>query len=81
MRKRQRIPVPVSRHFIFLVNYIFGWPFGNLFLTGNAKRQKAVKGKRKVKDEDQGGKGRRQSGKKNKRSKGNSERRGGGGTM
>ena len=64
-----------------LVNYIFGLSFGSPFLTGNAKRQKALKGKRKVKDEDQGGKGRRQSGKKNKRSQGNSERRGGGGRM
>ena len=54
MRNRPTIPVPVSRHFIFLVNYIFGGPFGSLFLTGNTKRQKAVKGKRKVKDEDLG---------------------------
>ena len=38
---------------------------------GVAEHDKAVKGKKKVKDEDQGGKGKRQSGKKNKRSKGN----------
>ena len=52
MRNRPTIPAPVSRHFSFLKNYIFGWSFGNLFLTGNAKRQKALKGKRKAKDED-----------------------------
>ena len=60
-----------SAFYFFVVNYIFGWLFGSLLLTGHAKRQKAVKGKKKVKDEDQGGKGKRQSGKKNKRSKGN----------
>ena len=47
----------------------------------NEKRQKALKGKRKVNDEDQGRKGSRQSGKKNGRSKGSWERRGRGGTM